>query len=542
MPILRQRKDDGGHYVRAWVPGTAAIATWQLTPVAVAAIQARFGRGEEVEFPQSLLRELIERGQAYTGGGGIDPLQLTISRDSYTASRSRSVSLLFVEQGDTWGLALRITELPSAWAAGVDDLLEALAGWRIIVEGESRIPATRLYPGSGGALIPVPPQAHYSIRVEGMPPRSWGVESWLIPPAGLGAGRAFFRGDTGERISPSSELEPGESFTMVVADCLATGQGRLLPPASISAEYLGRVDQWRAWSIDLPASPDEQARSWCEQVGLKVAEPRFRLSLVTPPRAYTDDRQAIVAAGEELVLALIPLQAHEDPKPGLLTTRIDQTGPITLSAKHVLSSSLRLLVQPCDALPQQATPPELSLRVRWGDLTVGIGALRAASPTELRRPAVPSADSPLVEVLCPAPVRLSLQLGRHSALRHETPADEAGPLLAEALREATRRKQPFLAQLDAGAFGRISVKCPEPQDSSAERLALSPAVVRRARWLAAMLTSRPNREALAPVPASLVPTLAQFAAQPGCEILASLKFIPPSLLPSLRAIASLAES
>jgi hypothetical protein len=255
MPILRQRKDGSGYYVRAVLPGTNAFGTWQLTDAGLSIIRSRGYEGEEVEFPQALLKELIDRGDAYTGGSGItlSSPSLKITRERAPRIHSRAVSLLFVEKDVGWELVLQISEIPTAWIEGVADIVSALSGWQIVVSGVPPVPAMRLYPGRGGAKIPVAPQREpYAIRVEGAWPKAWPVTSWLMPPVGLGDGVVLFRGDTGERLWTNTPLEPGESYTLVVPDQLTTGPKRLLPPPQLSPEHLGRVSQWHAWSIEVP--------------------------------------------------------------------------------------------------------------------------------------------------------------------------------------------------------------------------------------------------------------------------------------------------
>lgn len=538
MPILRQRKDGSGYYVRAWVPGTIAIGTWQLTAAGVSIIRSRGYQGEEVEFPQALLRQLIDRGEAYTGRSGLtlSPPLLKIAHERAPLIRSRAVSLLFAERDVGWEFVLQISEIPTAWVEGVADIVSALSGWQIVVSGAPPIPAMRLYPGRGGARISVAPQREpYAISAEGALPKEWSVTSWLIPPAGLGGGIALFRGDTGERLWTDTPLEPGESYTLVVPEHLTAGPKRLLPPPQLSPEHLGRVSQWHAWSIEVPKQLDEQVRSWCVRAGLQLAEPRFRLSLVTPPRGYSEVGQAIITAGEEVVLALAPLQPQEGLKTSFYTARVEQIGALTLSIEDIAVTPLRLLVVPGADSIQQVTPAALTLDVAWGGNIVSFKGLGGAQHT-LQRPTNASAEAPYAEVRCPAPVALMLRLGERSVRQQELSADDAGPQIAKALHEAGRCGLALTIEIDAGSFGRLSLIAPA-RTEALTTTTLSPTTLRRARWLAAALPAISRSENSIPVPASLQQALNRIARQAGCESLREVRAIPASLLPALRAVA-----
>ncbi len=70
MPKLRERATDGGYYTQAAVLGAGAVATWQISDAGAERIFSHgYALGEE--FPRSLFNELVEGGEAWTGGGGI---------------------------------------------------------------------------------------------------------------------------------------------------------------------------------------------------------------------------------------------------------------------------------------------------------------------------------------------------------------------------------------------------------------------------------------------------------------------------------------
>jgi hypothetical protein len=540
MPKLKQRKDGSGHYVVAKIHGTPSVGTWQLTSEGLEVVRSQGYHGDNIDFPAPLLRDLKHRGLAYTGGSGITPasLQFDFAPAQPTAATYRAASLLFVEQDEQWGLALKIGDLPAAWLECVPDLLKALEGWHIIASGTAPIPATRLYPGRGGLLIPVKPQQDfYDLKAEGRIPKGWNIDSWLVAPCGLGYGLAFFKGDTGERIPPGSMVEPDESFTIVIPESLMHDQSRLTPPPTTKPWFLGRVDQWRAWSLTVPMSPDEQLRLWCERVGLQLSRPRFRLSLATPPHAYTEDGTAIVPANEDLVLALTPLQSSDDSETNFFTTQIEQTGPMCLTVKNVLTSPLQLLVQPDRAALRSMMPPALSLKLHWGGQIVDVEALQSKLPIELLPLAKLSREKLLAEVFCPTQVSLRFEIDQQVSIRPEIPAEDAGSLLTTTLWDAVRRNLSFFVQMDAGSFGRISLVCPVQLNPQASRLPIAPAVLRRARWLATMLPVFTRSDPVVTIPHSLQTALKRVAEHIGCEKLRGVHTVPPKLLPAVRAIA-----
>lgn len=543
MPKLHKYIGQDGHYIKGALPGSGQISTLQVTPEALRRIKAEIGQGEG-EFSVALLRELLKEKLVYTKGlfppGNLP--SFTVERDQRPVAPRSGAKLIFIESGHTWALAVHVSELPSAWTEASSDLVSDLAGWRITVAGSCSVSAMQFYPGRGGAAIPVAPQREpYAISAEGTWPKAWPVTSWLVPPVGLGGGVALFRGDSGERVRTGYPLELGDAYTLIVPDRLTTGPNRLLPPPQLSPEHLGRVSQWHAWSIEVPERPDEQVRSWFARAGLRLAEARFRLSLITPPRGYSEEGQAIITAGEEVVLALAPLQPQAGLETSFYTARIEQTGPCVLTVEDMATTPLRLLVKPNTDSIRQVMPATLRLNVTWGNTIAFLQGLGAAQQHELLRPVSASAEAPSADVVCPAPVTLIVQLGDCPAQWRELPADEAGPQLADALREAGRRNLPLAIQIEAGAFGRLSLRVPAHAETLTPIPTLSPAALRRARWLAAALPALSRAEAVVLIPTSLRDALDRIAAQPGCHALRDVKFLPLSLLPHLRVLTSLLE-
>ncbi|GAB4423681.1 MAG: hypothetical protein OHK0015_01500 [Chloroflexi bacterium OHK40] len=236
------------------------------------------------------------------------------------------------------------------------------------------------------------------------------------------------------------------------------------------------------------------------------------------------------------MLALAPLQPQEGLETSFYTTRIEQTGALTLSIKEVAVTPLRLLVKPGAESVRQTAPAALTLEVTWGGNSASFKGLGGAQ-YELPRPANASTDAPYAEVLCPAPVTLMLRLGDCSVRQRELPADEAGPQIAETLREASHRNLALAIEIDAGPFGRLSLIAPARAEALTISSPLSPTTLRRVRWLAAALPVRSRIEASILLPASLQQALSHIARQVGCESLRGVRTLPVTLLPTLRAVA-----
>ncbi|MCS6940633.1 MAG: hypothetical protein NZ699_03790 [Roseiflexus sp.] len=314
MPVLRQRKD-GDFYVRAWVPGTSSVATWQLTRRGLEILRQRRYSADGDKFARDLLQQLISQRHAFTHGSGLTPAlvqpEAFITRDTAASNRQLHTSMLVFNRHETgWRLALRIDEIPRRWCDTVDNLVAALSGWCIVVDGAHSIPAMRLYPGRGGAIVDVPPKTgFYTLTPQGDWPKQWDVRHWLVGTTGL-APVTVFDADTGERRQPREPLAPGERYILVVeSDRLAP------PPDDLQPVDLGIVDRWRAWDIQVPETPSSRIERWCEHAGLRLAKRRFRLTLVTPPYACTDDGRPIVIRDEEIICALTPIGEPSPTEP-----------------------------------------------------------------------------------------------------------------------------------------------------------------------------------------------------------------------------------
>lgn len=547
MPVLHQRKEDGGYYVRAILPGTSTIATWQITPEGVNIIRARGYLGVDVDFPPRLLKELIDRGHAYTHGLGISaapPLHVTRADPSVArpAASARALSLVFFEEGATWKLAVRVAEIPRAWAESADNLVDALSGWQIRIEGIPPVPATRLWPGRGGALIAVMPQHQaYEVTPQGRWPDAWDVPAWLGLVPGLGPEATLFSGDDGERLDPGATVEPGGTYIFVAPDNRAARRGHRRPPAFLAPEYLGRSGAWQAWSIQLPESVDEQVRGWCTAIGYRLAEPRFRLALITPPQGYTKTGLPIIAVGEDVVLGL--MSAGPSPvgeaRCTFYTTCFQEPGTFRIATDGTSAAELHVVAERQPLAVDTRHPPALRIELKWGSHKVTWHAFRdGVGPHEFRSPQSARQGLATITVHCAVPLSVSWELGATRGHRDAIAADEAGAIIAGRMQEAAQRRERLSLELDAGAYGRIRLDLVPPADAiTTGAPALPPGVVRRARWLAAALQRQQDGASQVPLSASTRHAMERLAHLPECAALRNLRTVPAPLLPHVRSIA-----
>ncbi len=550
MPKLHRYIRKDGYYVKSTVPGTTQIITWQISPEGLRFLRSKGYEDEEFEFPAALLRELIDRGHAYTHGSGIGPIppQLRVTRSDLSPPQksvaSQGTSMVFLEDKPTWSIALRVAELPRAWFEHIGSLVDALAGWKIHVAGAHPIPATQLWPGRGGALIPVAPQPRpYTVTPEGQWPGAWDLRGWLGDVPGLDAGATLFSADTGERLDRGAALDLGGAYFLVAPADPASGRGRWPPPAIFAPEDLGRNGPWQAWLIELPASASTRVRAWCDATGYRLAEPRFRLSLITPPDGYDHSGLPIVAVGEEVVLGLTPVYEDAAAEYGrtFYSARFQDPGTYRVAVDDVATAAISVVArQPETSLPSQ--PAALELCITWAGSAVTIQALRDGfGPHDIPTAAMMPGKPATIEVTCGVPLSLRWEIGVVRERRDRIAADEATVLIADLLREAARRRERPGVQIDAGAYGRIGLTIPTPVSSASALDALPPPAVRRARWLAAALSNEAARGAMVPIPPRSRSALAQLATLPGCAALRGLRAAPASLMPHLHAITKLVQ-
>lgn len=544
MPVLRMRKSDGGYYARGGYPGSSII-TWQITPEGVQFLRSRGYTGANIEFPMPVLQELIERKFAYTHGSGVDltppPLRVTkIAAQPALAPPPAALTLVFAEDDLSWQLTLRVPEIPPAWSTGVASLADALSGWWLQTHSEERVPATRLWPGRGGAQVSVEPQiAPYGLLARGRWPERWDVAGWLGAAPGMSPGITLFDRESGGRLAAGAALSLGCDYIAVVH---ASGSPhRATPPDLLKPEYLGPRTTWHAWSIQTPASADDSVRRWCESIGYRLAAPRYRLALVTPPRGHTAAGAPVVAAGEEIVLSLTRQDVREDAeqRPSFYTVRFEAPGAYRIAIDDEPKAALHLTAERRTAgIPPGPAP--LVLTIESGSATAELHGLRDGhGPHSLTLP-TPSTENSTLRVLihCAVPFCLTWRTGEDAGLSERLSADEAGARLNTLLHDASERRGRLEAALDAGAYGRIALDIAFVW-ATPEHAEIPAAAVRRARWLVVVLAGARRSERMAPLPRAARTTLARLSLVAGCESLRGATHVPTGLIPHIHVLARL---
>lgn len=537
MPMLRQRKD-GDFYIRAWLPGASSVATWQLTRRGLAILRRHGCSADGDFFSHGLLQQLIRQGHAFTYGSGLtqapDQPEAFITRDTASSNRQLHTSTLVFNRHETgWRLALRIDDIPRRWCDTVDDLVAALSGWCIVVDGAHSVPAMRLYPGRGGAVVDVPPKTGaYTITPQGNWPQQWDwdVRRRFIETPGL-ATITVFDADTGERRRFDDPLEPGERYL------LAVHRNRLAPPPDdLHPVDLGIVDQWRAWDIQVPETPSDRIERWCKRAGLRLAERRFRLTLVTPPYAYTDDGRPAVIRDEELICALTPLGRTSSTELSFYALRCTEIGSFRIAVDDLPAAPLRVEVQDRQALPWPQLPEPLMVAIDWGDCTQSFQALNGAGePQRLTPPSRSPSWRSRVQVVAPGSVDLVTTIGDCTERYAGLEVEESAACLTAALEDAIRQHHELTIQIDGGPFGRLTLALPAVAVQIAP-VTLPQATLRRARWLAAALPSLHGRAPIVPLNGAARSALNTAAERTGRRLLANQRTMPAELLPAVWAL------
>jgi hypothetical protein len=544
MPTLKKYVSKTGYYIKGFVPGRGQNSTLQVTPQALQRIQAEIG-GDEGTFSLQLLKDLLAAKLVFSKGEY--PLEklpaISVTREAITPTLARrsAARLVFVENDTDWQLALRIDALPQKWIAQASDLVEALANWSVRLPGAAPVPAMQLWPGRGGMLIQARPQRlAYSLTPEGRWPEAWDVPTWLNEVPGLSAGVTLFNAVSGERIDPGAALEPGGAYVLVAQSDAKSGAVHWGVQSFLSPHALGQIGAWHAWAIELPSESSPRVKAWCETFGFRLAEPRFKLVLISPPARFNDAGLPVVYLHDKIVIGLLPVSADQaqDYEPVFYTTTFSETGSFQITLDDKASSPLRIAVEGRTSKAWSICPEALNVRLIWPGGQVSLRALHnGIGPHEL--PAELLREPPLVQVCCPAPLALIWEVGADRERRERLAADEAAALIAELLQTAVHRQTPVTLQLDAGPYGRLALKGTpaSPTVNTTNEYALL--VTQRARWLATTLSASPHAEPTVPLPATTQRALARLAEVPGCAPLRHLRAVPASLIAHVHALTRL---
>ncbi len=539
MPKLYKYIGKEGYYIKGAIPGSGQNSTLQVTPEALRRIRAVIGE-KEGSFPHYVLRELLDEKLVFTKG--LYPLGripiINVLRSTDQVDRKSTSRLIFIEEDNTWKLAIQITELPRTWVEKADNLVNALSGWRLHVEGGLPIPATQLWPGRGGAQMSIRPHREpYSVQPVGRWPESWDVVGWLGSVPGLDSGVTLFSGEDGERIESGGMIDLGEAY-FLVSPIDTSGRRHLTPPSFLTPESLGRRDSWNAWAIQMPQSADSGASEWCNTIGYRLAQPRYRITLISPPHRYSEQGLPVVLADREIVFGLAPVGSFigPDAETSFHTTRFQEPGLYRVALDDTSTGPLNLAVE-LKPVALAEGPAALAIEyggVRFHALKDGVG------PHTIQMRQEWLSEPPTIVVRCAVPLHLSWKLGTTQGRIDQMVAEETD--IRAQIAEAIRRRERLTVQLDAGAYGRLHLEYVVQATKTVGDLHLSPRAVQRARWLSAILQGHQRKDALVPLSVSARRKLMRLSALPGCAALRGLQAAPASLIPHLYALMRLVQA
>jgi hypothetical protein len=592
VPKLR-RKREGGYYYITFVHAAGGFSTRQVSEDGAALLRSE-GISVGDDIPRWLLEELTARKLAYTGGTGLqiglDPADLEVEQSPPWRELLRFITN---EETGRWEIALAFPEIPVPLIAaiGSDTSVVTLAQCGLSINRGTPVPATLLWPGKGGATVPVAP-SEFSIAVEltGDWPTSWrewalsecaGELEGLLPTGVLFRGREF----GAVRLRDGVPIVPGQSYYLLLhADFARAPRGTLPPPHAIQRRRLGQRGGWEAWEIQLPDSIDDEIRVWCARLGHPLKPLPWRLVLASPPpQRYLADGMLVVGAGQEIIVAALPPSAHRTEMPPRLLVERDGSDVVVLSTGHTADRSTATAGQPSQrhfALPidkngkyqiwvaasragalafvaESITPPPelthlgslpspLEISVNGGSTHAFLHAfIDASGPHELILPRLVCDEVPSIEVWCPAPVSVRWGCGYLRRHYRQVPPTDVAALVASDLKAGLGAGQPFLLELDAGTFGSFALHLlPARPATPASRtidagMVLPDDMLQHARWLIDVLAIACRRRGspMVPLTNDLRAMLAPLATSPDLAPLAQLVRVPATIIPHLRYVA-----
>lgn len=570
MPTLNRRRD-GGYFIRGSVAGR--LCTWQIHDEGLALLQLFKIDGVTNNFvPLRLVHELRKKGFIYTGGSGIQPGP-TLEENLATNGRTEFLLLALAEESEGWSLSLVFPELPPNLLGGLgaDELVQLLACCFFRINGNDTLPAIRLWPGKGGTVLSVPPQNNpYTVELVGDWPAAWDLNAWIIGAEGLQPEGTLFAGAEveGVRLRPGEPVAPNTSYYLVVSASSGRRPATYLP-RTVQRRWLGQFHGWEAWELHLPSVADSSLLEWCQSIGHPLEEPVWRIALVSPPpRQYHANGLPVIAAGEEALIQVAPppggtlveapteVCIERDGSPVAHIT-LNGDGPQHFTVPVSVAGAYRLWAPEGRVAPlafsvialDPATggwslvsqPGALRVSIRYGDFSVDLDAFRdGPGPYELELTPPP----PALTVNCPGPVDLSWSVGELRCRRLEVPAVEVADCLATDLSKGLSSNWRFILRIDAGTFGTLQLqlvpaRAPAGVHKQAQAALLPAPLVRRARWLAAVLSS-PLYDLPActvPLPLDVRATLNRLRSYPQFTVLAHATAAPVELAPHVYALA-----
>lgn len=504
---LRRRESDGGYYTRIYI---GAFVTYQISPRALPLLtRNHISVGDPI--PRSLLDRLRQDGLATTGGAGI--AEEDLRQEQAIAAAGPRLSLRLDER--SWSLDVSLPEIyPELLAGASEDLSVRLGNCGVRVD-DSRVVALRLWPGTGGAFLPVlPREQRYLVVTFGEWPAGWNLSRWSGETAGLAAEGDLFDED-GDRLMLGAPVALGREHFLVAKSGSAHLRG--FPRSLTAVDPLGESGGWSAYRLRLPDRWDIPLQHWLTKLGHAVTEEEYRLTLYSPPAiGFAATSTPVIEAGytalvgiefvgkahpsaavelmTELDEGVLRLQriASSELSRGLLEVPIHRTGTYRIRTVHCPSNVLSFRATSKESSVTLRQPPALSVRFVGKKQTRAVEAFANSNPWELR---VHPNDVPSVEIGNSPVAPVVLLRSRGVLRRFEFPN---GLLSLHRALESVALSERSDAELhvDAGSFGRLDVVVlPATQTDSAS--ADDKQLIAVLKWLDRVAATQKNPQPLA---------------------------------------------
>lgn len=243
----------------------------------------------------------------FEGEEGSGPSLLDDDEDDEAASDSDKLTLLVRPTGSAWALILGIEEMNAADARASTLATLRRAELRITAGGVelARLPATDVRHGipRARADAPVAPStSRYRVSFVGDWPRL-AFTRRDMHVAGLNLRGTLFRDVRGEwmRVQDGARVLWGQALYLVA-------QPAPSPPTRCIVRTFGvrRAEgaEWQLWRLALPSEPARDVERWLTDLGHEVASPRWRVSLVSVPRGFTQEQDVQLYTGDALLAAI----------------------------------------------------------------------------------------------------------------------------------------------------------------------------------------------------------------------------------------------
>lgn len=576
MPPFRQ-KSDGSYYFKTHLGGV--FSTWQVSSKGLDRLQ-RSGIIVGDPIPQRLVSELISLGWAYKLGTEISQRQLQQPFHASAERTSITLALQEIEESPAWQLVLLFPEGPRESLTDQDSAsIQYALDPAYLSINEQCVAAMDLRSGLGGASYPVKPQEHsYRIVPTGRWPKYY---PWLDTVAGLSELNTLFAGeeDAGRRLRTGELLIPGRTYYLV--QNLSKWQAsNATIPSVILWQHLSQQGTWQALTFQLPELVDEDIYEWCCTLGRQIANPPWRLNLVSPPpHRYLINSLPVIANTASVILTATPPAdhfgtqtaptltiEHEDvpisritlptplrlkptvPLPAQFVSIIAQTGgTYRVYSREGGVAPLTFVVEPdpfADAASTiAAQPAPLIVTIDAAGQTHAVQAFAHPAPVD-PAPLVVSPDTPItITAACPGPLVIR-SLNRPTPWLHgPVAAHDLGSVIAPMLNSALTTDHEYHFMVDAGTFGKVYLHMVAAVPARPGWFAadlLPPSIVQRARWLALVIRATP-RCAGHEVSLSDVTRmrLAPLRSDSVARSLTELRVVPRVFLPHLLALTQL---